>query len=327
MSRRSGLPPSSSTRTARCGSACATRSPDPAPSPWRRPAVLHNPVLTESSAPARTVDTAAAVADANAARRRRRTLVWAVRIAAVVVWLGSWQAAATYWIDPFFYSKPSAIWGRLVGWFTTGTSAGSIWAQIAVTLEEAVGGFVLGAIAGILLGRARFLADVAAPFIKAANAVPRIVLASLFVIWFGLGLSSKVATAVVLVFFAVFFNAFQGAREVDRDLVNNARILGASRSQVLLAIVVPSATSWILASLHSAFGFALIGAVVGEYTGADKGLGLLIATAQGTFDPAGIYAGMIITTVIALLAEWSLTAAENRLLRWRPPAASAEVQI
>ncbi len=293
--------------------------------------MLHNPVLTESSAPARTVDTAAAVADANAARRRRRTLVWAVRIAAVVVWLGSWQAAATYWIDPFFYSKPSAIWGRLVGWFTTGTSAGSIWAQIAVTLEEAVGGFVLGAIAGvvlgILLGRARFLADVAAPFIKAANAVPRIVLASLFVIWFGLGLSSKVATAVVLVFFAVFFNAFQGAREVDRNLVNNARILGARRFGVLTTIVVPSATSWILASLHSAFGFALIGAVVGEYTGADKGLGLLIATSQGTFDAAGIYAGMIIITVIALLAEWSLSAAENRLLRWRPPAAGTEIQI
>src|SRR6266542_3472097 len=313
MSRRSGLPPRSSTRTARCGSACATRSPDPAPSPWRRPAVLHNPVLTESSAPARTVDTAAAVADANAARRRRRTLVWAVRIAAVVVWLGSWQAAATYWIDPFFYSKPSAIWGRLVGWFTTGTSAGSIWAQIAVTLEEAVGGFVLGAIAGvvlgILLGRARFLADVAAPFIKAANAVPRIVLASLFVIWFGLGLSSKVA------------------RAVDRNLVNNARILGARRFGVLTTIVVPSATSWILASLHSAFGFALIGAVVGEYTGADKGLGLLIATSQGTFDAAGIYAGMIIITVIALLAEWSLSAAENRLLRWRPPAAGTEIQI
>ncbi len=271
------------------------------------------------------------LADAVAARWRRRIRVWTVRVLAVVLWLGSWQIAATYWIDPFYYSKPSAIWHRLVEWVTKGTSLGPLWTNIAVTLEEAVGGFIIGALAGvilgILLGRARFLADVAAPFIKAANAVPRIVLASLFVIWFGLGLSSKVATAVVLVFFAVFFNAFQGAREVDRDLVNNARILGASRSQVLLAIVVPSATSWILASLHSAFGFALIGAVVGEYTGADKGLGLLIATAQGTFDPAGIYAGMIITTVIALLAEWSLTAAENRLLRWRPPAASAEVQI
>jgi NitT/TauT family transport system permease protein len=263
-------------------------------------------------------------------RRNRRGKLWAVRLAVVIVWLGSWELAATHWIDPFFYSKPSAIWDRLVDWFSKGTAFGSVWTQIFTTLQEAVIGFIIGAIAGvilgILLGRARFAADVAAPFIKAANAVPRIVLASLFVIWFGLGLTSKVATAVVLVFFAVFFNAFQGAREVDRNLVNNARILGASRTQVLTSIVVPSATSWIFASLHAAFGFALIGAVVGEYAGADKGLGLLIANAQGTFDAAGIYAGMIITTVIALLAEWLLTLLENRLLRWRPPVQN-EAQI
>jgi len=256
-------------------------------------------------------------------RTHRRTKLWSVRFGVVVLWLVSWELAATHWIDPFFYSKPSAIWGRLTDWFTSGTAFGSIWTQLAVTLEEAVLGFVIGAVAGvvlgILLGRARFAAEVAAPFIKAANAVPRIVLASLFIIWFGLGLTSKVATAVVLVFFAVFFNAFQGAREVDRNLVDNARILGASRAQVLTSIVVPSATSWIFASLHAAFGFALIGAVVGEYAGADKGLGLLIANAQGTFDAAGIYAGMIIITVVALLAEYLLTLLENRLLRWRPP--------
>ena len=260
----------------------------------------------------------------------RKLRLWGVRLVFVIVWLGSWELAATHWIDPFFYSKPTAIWDRLVDWFTTGTAFGSIWTQIFTTLEEAVLGFVIGAIGGvilgILLGRARFAADVLAPFIKAANAVPRIVLASLFVIWFGLGLTSKVATAVVLVFFAVFFNAFQGAREVDRNLVNNARILGASRSQVLTSIVVPSATSWIFASLHAAFGFALIGAVVGEYAGADKGLGLLIANAQGTFDAAGIYAAMIVTTVLALAAEWLLTLFENRLLRWRPPAV-ADTQI
>ena len=264
-------------------------------------------------------------------KRRGKTRLWVVRLAVVVVWLGSWELAATHWIDPFFYSKPSAIWDRLVDWFTTGTAFGSVWTQIFTTLQEAVLGFIIGAVAGvilgILLGRARFVADVMAPFIKAANAVPRIVLASLFVIWFGLGLTSKVATAVVLVFFAVFFNAFQGAREVDRNLVNNARILGASRYQVLTSIVGPSATSWIFASLHAAFGFALIGAVVGEYAGADKGLGLLIANAQGTFDAAGIYAGMIITTVIALLAEWLLTLFENRLLRWRPPSVTESHQI
>jgi NitT/TauT family transport system permease protein len=263
--------------------------------------------------------------------RRRTTKVWSIRIGLVVVWLVSWQVTATYWIDPFFYSTPTAIWRRLVEWFTVGTSQGSIWSQIGVTLEESVAGFVLGALAGVvlgvLLGRSRLLAEVCAPFIKAANAVPRIILASLFVIWFGLGLSSKVATAFVLVFFAVFFNAFQGAREVDRNLVNNARVLGASRVQVLTTIVVPSATSWILASLHSAFGFALIGAVVGEYSGADQGLGLLVNHAQGMFDAAGIYAGMIVITVLALLAEWALTALERRLLKWRPPAAGAEAQI
>jgi NitT/TauT family transport system permease protein len=218
-----------------------------------------------------------------------------------------------------------------VEWFTTGTSQGSIWTQISYTLQEALAGFVLGSLSGIVLGivlgRSRFMSDVSAPFIKAANAIPRIILASLFVIWFGLGMSSKVATAFVLVFFAVFFNAFQGAREVDANLVNNARILGAGRMQVLRTIVVPSATSWILASLHSAFGFAIIGAVVGEYSGADKGLGLLINHAQGTFDSAGIYAGMIVITVIALLAEWLLTLLEQRLLRWRPPSAGNDIQI
>ena len=256
-------------------------------------------------------------------RRHRKTRLWSVRLLLVVVWLGSWEITATHWIDPFFYSKPSAIWDRLAGWFTKGTAFGSIWTQLFVTLEEAVLGFLVGAAAGVvfgvLLGRARFVAEVAAPFIKAANAVPRIVLASLFIIWFGLGLTSKVATAVVLVFFAVFFNAFQGAREVDRNLVDNARVLGASRVQVLTSIIVPSATSWIFASLHAAFGFALIGAVVGEYAGADKGLGLLISNAQGTFDAAGIYAAMVVVTVVALLAEWLITLLENRLLRWRPP--------
>jgi NitT/TauT family transport system permease protein len=242
------------------------------------------------------------------ARRNRKLKVWSIRAALVVAWLVSWELAATYWIDPFFYSKPSQVWFKLVDWFTVGTSQGSIWTNIAATMEEAVIGFLIGAAAGIvlgvLLGRSPLLSDICAPFIKAVNAVPRIVLASLFVIWF-----------------AVFFNAFQGAREVDRNLINNARVLGASKLQVLLTIVLPSATSWILASLHSAFGFALIGAVVGEVVGSETGLGLLIARSQGNFDTPGIYAGMIVITVLALLAEAILTALEKRLLKWRPAAA------
>jgi NitT/TauT family transport system permease protein len=254
-------------------------------------------------------------------------LVNAVRLALVVLWLGSWELAARTVIDPFYYSMPSRIWQRLVDWFTDGTSQGSIWANIGITLEEAVLGFAIGTLAGIVLGvvlgRSRFLADVLAPFIKGSNAIPRIVLASLFVIWFGLGMTSKVATAFVLVFFAVFFNAFQGAREVDRVLVDNARILGASRWDLMRTIILPSATSWILASMHVAFGFALIGAVVGEFTGADKGMGLLIAHSQGNFDAAGIYAGMLIITVVALVAEWLITRLESRLTGWRPQQSSS----
>jgi NitT/TauT family transport system permease protein len=273
---------------------------------------------TSPSAPQRPA------ASVRAARRRHKALVYGLRLLLLVAVLGGWEFAVDHWLDPFFYSKPSLIWTKLVTWFTDGTAQGSIWSQIAVTLQEAVAGFILGSVVGvvfgILLGRARLLAEVLSPYIHALNAVPRIVLAALFVIWFGLGMESKIATAFVLVFFPVFFNAFQGAREVDRNLVNNARILGAGRMQVLWSIVVPSSTSWILASLHTAFGFALIGAVVGEYTGATRGVGLLISTAQGSFDAAGIYAGMLITTVLALLAEIILGLAERRLLRWRPPS-------
>ncbi|MFD9890974.1 ABC transporter permease [Amycolatopsis sp. NPDC059027] len=282
---------------------------------------LETPAAT--SAPLPVLETEQDIlARAKKAGIRRKRNIWALRAAIVVVLLGAWELAATYWIDPFFYSKPSLIWHRLVEWIGKGTDFGSIWYQILVTVEEAVIGFVLGAIAGVvvgvILGRSAYLAEVLAPFIKAANALPRIVLAALFVIWFGLGLSSKVATVFVLVFFAVFFNAFTGAREVDRNLIDNARILGATRGQVLKSIVLPSATSWILSSLHVAFGFALIGAVVGEYTGAKAGMGFLIANAQGTFDTAGVYAGMLIITVVALLAEWGISTLEGRLLRWRP---------
>ena len=176
----------------------------------------------------------------------------------------------------------------------------------------------LGVIFGVVLGRSRLLADVAGPYIKGFNAMPRVVLGSIFVIALGLGMPSKVALAVVLVFFVVFFNAFQGVREVDRNLLNNARILGANERQISTTVILPSALTWIIASLHTSFGFALVGAIVGEYLGANKGIGLMIATAQGTFNANGVFAAMLILAVVAILAESLVTWLENRLIHWRP---------
>ena len=179
---------------------------------------------------------------------------------------------------------PSTIADQIWTWITEGTSQGPLWEQVLVTLEETVLGFLIGAVLGIIcgvaLGRNRLLADVFSIYIKIANSVPRVVLGSIFIIALGLGMASKVALAVVMVFFVVFGNAFQGVREADRNLIANARILGASPRQVTTAVVIPSALSWIIASLHVSFGFALVGAVVGEFLGSREGIGLLIATAQ-----------------------------------------------
>jgi NitT/TauT family transport system permease protein len=263
-------------------------------------------------------------------RGDRRALVHLCRAAVAVVIVGGWELfARLHLIDPFFFGQPSQIGVQIWDWVTNGTAAGSLWTQIGVTLEETVLGFVIGVVAGvvfgILLGRIRFLADVFGPYLKIMNSIPRIVLGSIFIVWLGLGTSSKVLLAVVLVFFAVFFNAFQGAREVDRNLVANARILGASQGQVIRQVVLPSAFTWIIASMHVSFGFALIGAIVGEFLGAQQGLGLLISQAQGSFNPNGVFAAMVIVAVVALIAEGLITLLERRLLSWRPPALSGDV--
>jgi NitT/TauT family transport system permease protein len=268
------------------------------------------------------------------ARARRRVLILALRVGLAVVIIGSWEFltrlgchgpdSGTCAVDPFFFGQPSGIGAQLVTWVQKGTAQGPLWEQILVTLEETVLGFAIGVILGIIfgvaLGRNRLLSDVLGPYIKAMNAMPRVVLGSIFTISLGLGLASKVALAVVLVFFVVFFNAFQGVREVDRDLLANARILGARPGQMNRHVILPSALSWITASLHTSFGFALVGAIVGEYLGARQGIGLMIATAQGTFNANGVYAAMLILAVVAILAETLVTRLENRLIRWRPNA-------
>ena len=259
--------------------------------------------------------------------RRRRLSVAGLRLSLGVVILGAWELTTRLgWVDVFFWSQPSAIAQKLWIWITQGTDLGPLWDQVLVTMEETVGGFIVGSILGVIfgvaLGRSRLLSDVLGPYIKGANAIPRVVVGALFAVALGLDIRSKIATAAVLVFFVVFFNAFQGVREVDRNLIANARILGAGDRQLTTEILIPSALSWIVASLHTSFGLALVGAVVGELFGATQGLGELIYAAKNNFDTAGVFAGMALLAAIALVAEALITALENRLIKWRPPVAT-----
>ncbi|WP_422934331.1 ABC transporter permease [Sinomonas sp. P47F7] len=271
-------------------------------------------------------------AKARRTTQRRKVWIWVGRIALAVVIIGGWQLCTNVkpdgkhpLVDPFFFGMPTQIWDSLVTLFTNSEDAsfGSIWENIWVTGQEAILGFLLGTFVGIvlglLLGSNRYLSSVVGPYIRIVNSIPRIILGSIFIVAFGLGTFPKVLLAAVLVFFVVFFNAFQGVREVDQNLVANVRVLGASPFQVAIHVTIPSAMTWIIASLHTAFGFAIIGALVAEVLGAQQGLGLIISQAQGKFDPDTVFACMIIIAVITLLAEFLIGLLEHTLLKWRPP--------
>jgi len=283
------------------------------------------PMPISGQAPAARPGPTAAEIEAAAARaeKRRVRTVYAWRYAILIGMLGGWEVLVRLGVmDEFFFSKPSDICDRLWTWISEGTSEGPLWYHLWVTMEESLLGFftgsVAGIVAGIALGRNRMLSDIFSVYIKVINSVPRVVLAPIFIMIFGLGLTSKVALSFVMVFFVVFANAFQGVREADRNLLANARILGARGWELTRTVVVPSAMSWIFASLHVSFGFAIIGAIVGEFVGAHYGIGLLINVAKGTFDAAGMYAAIVVIMAVALGADHLMTLVENRLAKWRP---------
>lgn len=255
-----------------------------------------------------------------ALKLRARNL--SLQLLVFVIVTGAWQfLSGRKIIDPFFFSSPFDIVKHVWTWAVYGTTAGPLWLQFWVTLEETVLSFILGGVFGIIFGYALGVNDllsvILGPYIKMINAIPRVVLVPIFILWFGLGMPSKVASGLVLTFFIVFFNAFQGVREVDRNLINNALLLGASKGQLARHVIIPSALTWILSSLHSSFGFALIGAVVGEFIGATQGLGYLIAQAQGAFDTTGVFSGMLILSITALVADYGVTKLEKRFIAWR----------
>jgi NitT/TauT family transport system permease protein len=227
-----------------------------------------------------------------------------------------------YFDDPhkaaFFFGEPLKVLGRIWNWFM----GGDIYRHLWVTLVETMLAFMIGTVSGVAIGIWLALAPTASaifdPYIKALNAMPRVILAPIFFLWFGLGIVSKVALGVTLVFFIVFFNVYQGVREVSPVVLANARMLGASQKQLLRYVYLPSAMSWVFASLHNSVGLAFVGAVVGEYLGSAEGVGYLILQAEGVLDINTVFAGILVLTAFALVLDWVVTLAEKRLMVWQP---------
>jgi NitT/TauT family transport system permease protein len=225
----------------------------------------------------------------------------------------------------FFFGEPLVIASRIWRWFVV---QGDIYQHLWVTLVETLLAFAVGAVLGLAGGLWLALAPMASailePYIKAANSMPRIILAPIFAVWFGLGIASKVALGVTLVFFIVFFNVYQGVKEVSPVVLANARMLGASPKQLLRHVYLPSATSWVFSSLHTSVGLAFVGAVVGEYLGSASGVGYLIHQAEGVFDINTVMAGILVLTGFALALDALVGRIERRLLKWQPRSGETE---
>ena len=231
---------------------------------------------------------------------------------------------ATEILPPFFFGKPLVVLEKAWEWF----ASGKIYRHLGITLLETALAFVAGTLLGLVVGLWLALSPMASalldPYIKAANSMPRVILAPIFAVWFGLGIWSKVALGVTLVFFIVFFNVYQGVKEVSPVVLANARMLGASARDLLRTVYLPSATSWVFSSLHTSVGMAFVGAVVGEYLGSAAGVGYLILQAESVFDINTVFAGILVLTAFALALDGLVSVAEKRLLVWRPSQGETE---
>jgi NitT/TauT family transport system permease protein len=232
------------------------------------------------------------------------------------------------WDNPdraaFFFGEPVRIFQAIWAWFAEGTIYRHLWVTLQETALAFVIGSALGLAVGLWLGLSPMASAILDPYITAMNAMPRVVLAPIFMVWFGLGIWSKVALGVTLVFFIVFFNVYQGVKEVSPVVLNNTVMLGANRRQLLRFVYLPSATSWVFSSLHTSVGMAFVGAVVGEYLGSASGVGYLIHQAEGAFDINTVFAGILVLTAFALVLDFAVTRAERKLLVWRPTQGETE---
>lgn len=242
-----------------------------------------------------------------------------VRLFLIVSFFGFWELGSrTGWLDPIFFGRPSAVFLDFARMFISGEVLLHAW----VTLQEALIGFGLGAVLGMLLAFALaaspFWAQVLDPVIFLLYGIPRIALAPLFILWFGLGIASKVMFAFVLVLFLVFFNTFAGLKGVDRDMINAVRVMGASRAQLLVKVILPAISPWVMAGLKSGVGMSLLGAIVGEYVGGNAGLGWMINSAAGLFETTRVFSALLALGLLVLCVNQALNWLESRLFKWRP---------
>ena len=268
--------------------------------------------------------TATAVASRANARARHSTSVNLWRLVLFVAVTGVWQIGANlHAFDPGILPSPLLIWERLLKWTLDGTLAFQSW----ITIQETLGGFLIGAIGGVVLGFAigRYprLAEVLDPFILAIYSVPKVALAPLFLVWFGIGIFMKIVLAAVTVIFIVFFNTLAGVRNVDRDLVDAVWLMGAKPRDVLRHVLVPSAMSWALTGVRISIPYALIGAIIGELIASNRGIGYLIASSASSYDTAGVFAALIVLTVLAMLINAIVDEIDRRLSKWKVDASVA----
>ena len=267
-----------------------------------------------------TVDTALHSAASGRERYQKVVRDWVIRALPGLAILCLWQIASGRLIRENYISKPTDIAKRLFDLF----ASGEIWPSLQVTGRELILSYVLGVASGMLLGyvlgRAPKVARIVEPYVMAFYGIPKIALAPLFVIWFGIGIWSKVMLAGTMVFFLVFYNVFAGVRSVDRDMVNLALVLGANERQLGRQIYLPATAPFLLLGMRMAIPYAVIGVIVGEFTASTAGLGLFINYASSTYDPAGVFAGIFVLLAFVMMMSAIASRIERRIMRWRPQA-------
>lgn len=239
------------------------------------------------------------------------------RILVVLFLLAIWEVASSTFVDPFWISKPSDIFPKIWDWATTGF----LWTNLAFTLEEALLGLLAGSVCGIalglVLGHTPFVSALLQPIVSALYSMPRIALAPLFVLWFGIGIAPKVLLVAFIVFFLTFGNTYAGVRAVDRDLVDVLRVMGANRSEIVRKVVLPSSLNWIFVGLRLSAPYSIVGAVTGEFVASTQGIGYVLRAAAGVFDTTSVFAGLVVLMIVGFVVDQLLVLAERRQGRWR----------